>query len=183
MRRVSFSGDEKSIDSILSWYEDQRIAILDYRNKINLNLTNPEVLKADKFIGLTNDDINEYFQSSIDELEHLVCFDLISATEAKLRLDFLSKVYNKDKSSIAIKFRELEKIYPNKISLENHIIDTWKAYKEAEKKRFSEFIGLLNYRHWLAHGRYWKPKLGQTYNPDNTYQIVENIFNIIDDEK
>lgn len=183
MRKVSFSGDEKSIDSILSWYEDQRIAILDYRNKINSNLTNPEAPKADKFIGLTNDDINEYFQRSIEELEHLVCFDLISATEAKLRLDFLSKVYNKDKSLLAIKFRELNKIHANKISLENHIINSWKENKDFEKKRFSEFIGLLNYRHWLAHGRYWTPKFGRTYNPDNTYQLVESIFNIIDNEK
>lgn len=53
MRKMQLSGDEKSIYSILSWYEDQRIAILDYKNKVNLKLKNSELLKAEKFIGLT----------------------------------------------------------------------------------------------------------------------------------
>lgn len=41
---------------------------------------------------------------------------------------------------------------------------------------FSDFIGVLNYRNWLAHGKYWSPKLGQKYTPGDTYDIVERLI-------
>lgn len=130
---------------------------------------------------MTTDELNDYFRDSEEELEHLICFDLISATEAVLRLDFYTKVYNKDKSNIGRTFRTLEKKKGNKISLEDDIIANWKEIVVARKNDFSNFLGLINYRHWLAHGRYWKPKIGQQYTPSIAYNIAENIFDIVNE--
>ncbi len=125
------------------------------------------------------DEINTYFDESQSELEHLVCFSIISATEAHLRIDFYNRVYSKDKTEIGRHFRKIFKTSGNRVSLEEDIIETWKQTLTIEKNDFSNFIGLLKYRHWLAHGRYWKPKFGQNYNPITTYDISENIFEII----
>lgn len=108
----------------------------------------------------------------------MVCFNLISATEAYLRLDFYARVYDRDKSSVGRKFRDIHKDVKNKVSLEDHIIEIWKAEFIDQKVYFSDFAGLLNYRHWLAHGRYWTPKLGRYYDAHLTYGIVEKIFDI-----
>ena len=180
MARVSLSEKEQSIDYIWSWYEDQKEALLDYRTKIFKTLISSSSSVHNKFFGLTTDELNDYFRESEKELEHLICFDLISATEAVLRSDFYKKVFNKDKSDLGRIFRNIDKVNADNISLENDIINNWKKIVEVRKNDFSDFLGLLNYRNWLAHGRYWTPKLGQHYTPSITYNIVENIFNIID---
>jgi len=35
---------------------------------------------------------------------------------------------------------------------------------DSYKQIISEYISVLNYRHWLAHGRYWVPKLGRNFD-------------------
>lgn len=175
----TFSGQELSIEFIWSWFEDQKEALMDFRTKVFKAITITGESVNSKFFGFTIDELNEYFKKSTEEIEHLVCFNLISATEALLRSDFYTKVFNKDKSDIGRTFRELEKKKRNKISLEEDIIENWKETAISKKSDFSNFLGLLNYRHWLAHGRYWTPKLGQKYTPEITYEISENIFEII----
>jgi len=133
----------------------------------------------DKFFGLSIDDLDGYFLDSEKELDHLISFDIISSTEALLRIDFLKKVYNKDKSDLAREFRLIYKQKANKISLEDDIIETWKRIETSKKKYLSDFLGLLNYRQWIAHGRYWTPKLGVQYNANASYDISEKIFELV----
>ena len=67
----------------------------------------------------------------------------------------------------------------NNISLENNIIAIWKQVVPAKKNTFSNFIGLLKYRHWLAHGRYWNPKLEQQYTVQSTCKILQSVIAVI----
>jgi hypothetical protein len=122
--------------------------------------------------------LDEYFIDSIDELERLACFSIVSATEARLRVDYIDRIRRKDKSSIGRIFRELNRKRGERISLEEHIVENWK--KETGETIFSDFLGILNYRHWIAHGRYWNPKLGRKYPINIAYNISEKIFTIID---
>jgi hypothetical protein len=178
MAKISFSGQEKSIESVLNWYEDQKEALRDLRAKIVDAIINSKSIKVDdKFIGLTLSEINEYFINNEAELEHLACFDTISATEALLRVDYYKKVYNKDKSALGRIFRDVYKKKGNRISLEEDIIENWK--KTSGNEVFSNFLGLLNYRHWLAHGRYWNPKFGRNYSFDTAFEISETIFDAV----
>ena len=176
--KITFSEEEKSIEAIWSWYEDQQEAIRDFKNKLrNALLSSLKV--QDKFLGLSMDNVEEYFLDSEKELDYLVSFDIISSTEALLRIDFLRKVYNKDKSDLGRAFRQIYKQKANWISLEEDIIETWKKIESSKKKYLSDFLGLLNYRHWIAHGRYWTPKLGMQYNVDVSYEISDKIFELV----
>ena len=179
MAKISLSGQEKSIEFIFSWYEDQIEALNDFKNKVITAVlyTNPSSKVKEKFIALTFDEINAYFDDSKNELEHLVCLNIISATEAFLRVDYNKRIKERDKSPVGRDFRLLNRKKGNKISLEDDIIETWKN-NEGDKS-FSDFLGLLKYRHWLAHGRYWKPKLGRRYSFDIAYEISETIFDVI----
>jgi hypothetical protein len=179
MAKVSLSGQEQSIEFIWGWYEDQKDSLFDFRNKTVGLISNFSGELNSKFLAFTSDELNDYFEESHEELERLVCFDLISATEGLLRSDFYSKVYNKDKSEIGKRFRELYKLKENNISLEQEIIENWKEFSTENKSDFSRLLGLLKYRHWLAHGRYWTPRFGQPYNPETTYEIAENILEIV----
>jgi len=178
-KRVSLSGEEKSIKSILSWYDDHLQAINDFRYKIldKRASSKSRVKIAEKFKRFDIDKINEYFDNSEGELERLVCLDLISAIEAFLRVDYHQRIKDRDKSEIGRAFRDLNKKKGNKISLEEDIIETWKS--NTGTPSFSNLLGLLKYRHWLAHGRYWAPKLGRVYSFDITYKISENILDVV----
>jgi hypothetical protein len=179
MSKVSLSEQKQSIEFVWNWYLDQSEALLDFRKKIFEAITNSTADFNPKFIDFTVNELNEHYKNSKSELEHLVCFDLISATEATLRSDFLNRVYGKDKSNIGRIFRHLEKIKSNKISLEQDIIEHWKTEAGDRKPHLSGFISLLKYRHWLAHGRYWTPKFGQQFTPIITYDIAEKVHELL----
>ena len=179
MSIISFSEDEKSIEEIWNWYEDQIEALRDFRYKVISAVSSPKIQVNEKFFNLTLAEIEEYFSDSEEELEHLVSLNLVSATEALLRLDFLRKVEAKDKSDLGRIFRNIQKDKGNRVSLETDIIDNWNAIVSTSKTDFSNFIALLRYRHWLAHGRYWNPKLGRGYDALTTYAITEKIFEIV----
>jgi hypothetical protein len=36
-----------------------------------------------------------------------------------------------------------------------------------------ELRGAFKFRHWLAHGRYWKPKFGRRYDFNDIYTIAD----------
>jgi|SRR6185312_7065730 len=179
MANISLSGQKKSIESVFSWYEDQIEAINDFKNKVITSIIHPRpsLVVNKKFISLTLTEINLYFDNSTNELKHLVCLNLISATEAFLRVDYYKRIKKRERSKIGRLFRDIENNKENKVSLEDDIIEAWKSIKRSNS--FSDFLGLLKYRHWLAHGRYWTPKLGREYSFDIAYEIVENVFKAV----
>jgi len=175
-RSVSLSGDEKAIEGIWSWYDDQRQAIRVFRNDV-LSLSSSGTLAThSKFVGYTQDELVQYFTTSQVALEDLVCFDLISATEGVLKTDYFTRVYNKDKSSLGRKYRELHKVSLDKPRLELDIIESCKALLVAHRRAFSDYQGILHFRHWLAHGMFWTlAKRGRRYDPDHAYEIAEAV--------
>ena len=64
--------------------------------------------------------------------------------------------------------------------MEEDIIESWKDCYSSNKNIFSNFKDLLNFRHWVAHGRYWDPKLGKYYyTPEESYEISEILIEFI----
>ncbi len=175
---MTFSNQDKTIDYIFSWYEDQSTAMRRYKIDLRASVIAPPILDT-KFFGFTLQDIEDYFLESKKELEHLVCFDLISATESALRIDFYTKISDRKRLDITKDFKQIQREKEDRVSLEQDIIEKWKEHYPAEKKYFSALLGLLKYRHWLAHGRYWVPKLGHDYDVQETYDIVENIIDTL----
>jgi hypothetical protein len=176
----------EKINFIKSWYEDQNQAIIDYEIKVISSINEGSINTISKFLGMNSYDIKKYFLICLGELEHLYCFYLISTTEACLRKDFQFRVTKREKSLISKKFRDIVKTKKSnkkgkiKISLVEDILETWKEQDTVNKLNFSRFIGLLNYRDWLAHGRYWIPNFGQKYTPKTCTDITSKIIEIVE---
>lgn len=137
-RSVSLSGDEKAIEGIWSWYDDQQQALRAFRNGL-LSLSSAGALTANsKFIGYTQHELIEYFNASEIALEDLVSLDLISATEGILKSDYFTRVYNKDKSELGRRYREINKEALDKPRLEVDIIETCKSCITNHKRAFSD---------------------------------------------
>lgn len=104
---------------------------------------------------------------------------MLVCTEAALRVDFIQRVMKREKDEVSRKFRNVfRRRGIEKIRLEEDILEIWKDHFEEIKSSIAEFKGALNLRHWLAHGRYWKPKLGRVagYDPVDVFDICKNLL-------
>ena len=178
MTRVSFSGQEVSLSYVWQWYQETEKAINHYKILVINSLTSGARM-PDTFLSMTKDEILEHFTGQQEELEKLVSFDFVASAEASLRLDYLTRVYNKKKDSISRNFRELYQKKGLEAKLNEDILEIWVSSQPACKSAVGDFRGVLRLRHWLAHGRYWTPKLGRNYSPERVFDISKNLFDAL----
>ena len=123
-RKLSISNQNKSIEDILEWYRVTRNS-LDENEKLIVSNQNSTI---QQFIGLTQQEVEEYFEYAKDELEKLVCLDLLSAIEAALKVDYTIRVEKKKKEEISKFFRNDYKKTKGKISLDGTVLFAWKKF-------------------------------------------------------
>jgi hypothetical protein len=134
-----------------------------------------------RFFAMSADEVEEFFAARLDETDRQACLFLVASAEATLRVDFLQRVYHRKKDAVSRAFRD---IYNRtacdhsrlKVRLDEDILETWAAIVPRAKARIGDLRGSLNYRHWLAHGRYWVPKLGRQYDPTGLLRIITKLF-------
>jgi len=174
-KRVSFSGEDLELAEIAETYEITFRSLVNYRESLTDNSNTRSSYFPEQLVGYSRDEFVTYFQSQIEELGRTMCLNLIAATEAKLRKDFLQRVYNRKRDNNS---RALRTVYKNKgryASLEADILDTWKNLEPSARDVIGEYKSVLQMRHWLAHGRYWVAKLGRKYDFFSVYAICENL--------
>jgi len=172
-RKVSISNQNKSIEDILEWYRVTRNSLEENERLI---VSNQNTI-LQQFIGLTQQEVEEYFKYAKDELEKLVCLDLLSAIEAALKVDYTIRVERKKKEDISKFFREDYKKTKGKISLDRTILPAWKRFYPVYKHKIGEYGGLLSYRNWLAHGRLWEERT--RLDVDMIYQVCDNVISTL----
>jgi hypothetical protein len=173
-KRVSFSKLNLEIQEISAHHSDTEAALKDY-----YHFSETRTLLPAKFLGYSEDELLAEFHKRIEELEKTSSLTLLSSLEAKFRMDYLERCYQKKKDKLSRDFRLLHKKKANRASLEEDILERWKKHYPEHSYLISELIGALKYRHWLAHGRYWEPKLGRKYDYYDVYVLSEQIYNTL----
>ncbi len=179
MKRVSFSDENLELEEIWNWFDS---------NKLGLDLLKRDLLEAirnnstvpEKFIGFSIADIEAHIKSQLMELENVTSLSLLSAVEAKLRRDYLSRVYERKRDQISRSMKQIYNKKVHKVSLEEDILECWKGAYPALKRILGEYRGAMKYRNWLAHGRYWLPKFGEKYDLFTVYTISNNVVKSLD---
>jgi hypothetical protein len=157
--KVSFSSASQTFEEISDYYKVTAEALRKYYNFATIGNPIPS-----RFVALSQEELEKELNERLNELDKNVSLNLLSAIEASLRIDYLNRVYRREKDNLSRTFRKIYKDKANKASLEEDILSSWKKYHPKCKHIFSDIMGALKYRHWLAHGRYWVPKLGQQYD-------------------
>lgn len=133
-----------------------------------------------EFTGMTSNEVDKRFVDYIDELECLVSFDLISIVEAFIRIDYKERARKgKRKDIINKEFHELYSRQKNDVSLARDLLELWKKHRPETKSIVGQFNGVLNLRHWIAHGRSRKLNLSARHTPENVYDICEKLLDKI----
>ncbi|RUM59094.1 MAG: hypothetical protein DSY60_00385 [Persephonella sp.] len=163
-KRVSISDEYLTLDYIVKYKNDLEEAIKLY-------------FRYENFPTLTKNEINEKKKQILKEIEINTIFMLLSSIEAWIRIDYEYRVRKRLKDKLSRELREVDKYLDKtyKISIEQ-LCDIYKKYTVGNL--FSELKAVFKLRHWIAHGRYWKLKIGKKYDFDEVYQLAEAIFKL-----
>lgn len=178
--RISLSCEQTSVDDVWAHYENIRDSVVRDFAVAKKRLFGKRELKDERLFGMSGEELDSYFEEILQEVDVQASLFILAATEATIRVDFLSRVYEKRKDTVSRDFRQLyvSRCDHNKIMvrLEEDILDTWAEQRPETKSDIGSLKGAMKYRHWLAHGRYWVPKIGQRYDPSGLIQMITGLF-------
>ena len=146
--KVAFSFDHSSINEIEAFYKDSEFALEHLYLK---------ACPADRFFGYSTGLLQAELKEKKAILDRMCSLELLAALEARFRIDYLVRCQKKQKDSLSRNFREIHQQKANRVSLPDDILAEWKASFPEHKTRLDHFQKALDYRNWLAHGRYWQP--------------------------
>jgi predicted CopG family antitoxin len=169
MRRVPFSNKNVDIADLALHHYDVENSLRNYFS------TNANSFTA-RFTCCSASELTAELQTRLAELDMTSSLTILSAVEAVFRIDYLQRCYQKEKDSLSRTFRALHKRKTSRVDLENEIFDIWKQHTNGAAKLISELKGAFKYRHWLAHGRYWEPKLGREYDFVSLYTLATSVL-------
>lgn len=171
------ANEDPDINGLWLWFEYQVQLVADSRANV---LNSSRWAKQGQgrglrdfelqFIGLSLEEVDEFFEMQKGQLDLLTMFELLATVEAVLRNDFRNRVTRRKKDGLSRRYRELNKKRPGKIRLDEDILAAMLA-EGASGRAVANFRGALQLRHWLAHGRHWSPKLGRGYTPNDVFDI------------
>ena len=129
-----------------------------------------------RFSGYTPEEVEQEMAEVLAENERSSTMNILAAVEAAFRIDFIQRGQRRQRDGLSRYFRQLYMSKGTRASLEDEILQGWKEELPVLKPIVSDLTGTFRYRHWLAHGRYWTPKLGRRYDYQDVYALAESIF-------
>lgn len=167
---MKINSERPSLDQIWENSRFSKQGLHEVKNKFRMRLLSGEVFD-EEFFGLTPAEFDERFDFHFEEIDRLVSINILAYMEALFRVDYFHRVNKRLKDELSKGFKGLEKTYQERVPLEE-ILEKWKELDSKNRAVISEFIGAMKFRNWLAHGRYWNPKLGRTYDSRILYELA-----------
>jgi hypothetical protein len=85
----------------------------------------------------------------------------------------LQRCYRRGKDPVSRALRNIYKSKKQQASLEDEIFSAWADNSSGSLSIIGELRGAFKFRHWLAHGRYWTPKLGRRYDFSDIFALAD----------
>ena len=167
-RRITCSGEHLQLAQINRYYSDVEASVRTYFSVRNARLT-------ERFVGYTPQELEREMASVLEEHARSTSMSILAALEAAFRMDFLQRCYKRRKDPLSRAFREVHLEKGQRVSLTD-IFFLWQRHLNISPSVIAILERVFNYRHWLAHGRYWTPKIGQEYDYDDIYTLAESIY-------
>ncbi len=151
------------MEELAAYHEDTISAL-----KLYFSDKSPDYL--DRFAGYSLEQISEDLEARLDESEIRSSLAVLTSLEAKFRVDFNARCQNRYRDDLSRHFREIERVRGDRsVRLDEDILEGWKRHAEIQARLISELRSAFNFRHWLAHGRYWIPKFGRRFDFDSIF--------------
>ena len=164
-KRVSILASYPSFDEVAQHYSDSVQSMhLYYSNR------NPRF--STRFQFYTMDEVEGERIDRLSETESSSTMALFASIDALFHVDYLQRCYRRMRDPLSRAYRDLYARRHKKVSLEDDLLEMWKIHSNVPRPLVGEIKGAIKYRHWLAHGRYWLPKLGRNYDFMTVYDLA-----------
>ena len=167
-RRVSFSKQNLELEEINRHHTDIEESVRSYFSWGNAGAIS-------RFVGYTREEVESELELTLAESERNSAMSILAALEATFRIDYLQRNYRRKRDVLSKELRDVYKTKGEYASLEDEVLPAWRRCKPKYAEEISNLVGAFKYRHWLAHGRYWTPKLGQRYGYHDLYLLADGI--------
>jgi len=132
---------------------------------------------AARFLGKRPDEVRQELDSRLDESDLRSALVVLTSLEASFRVDFDVRCRKRLKDDLSVHFREVDQTRKKAVRLDEDILEGWKKHEPlASPGLIGDLRGAFKFRHWLAHGRYWTPKLGRRYDFDYVHLMAVGII-------
>jgi hypothetical protein len=129
-----------------------------------------------RFLAYTREEFGDLLLGRIEETDLRSSLAILAALEAALRIDFQLRVKQRAKDPLSREFRAIFKVRPDRARFDEDLLDPWVRHHPSLKSLVGELRGALHFRHWLAHGRYWKRPAHGRFDYLSMYILAELIF-------
>lgn len=164
--RVSFSGDHLRLPEIATYHHD-------LESSLRLYFSNSSPSYEVRFAGYLAGEVAGELRERVEEMDLTSSLTVLASVEAAFRIDYLKRCYRKEKDPVSRAFRHIYKQKRQYASLEDEIFEAWIANSSGSRPIIGELRGAFKFRHWLAHGRYWTPKLGRRYDFNDVFALAD----------
>lgn len=168
--RVVLARERFDIEQIDGRRRDTEAAIEAY-----FAIGNPS--SAQRLLGLALHEVRAEKATLLDESRRSSSMDVFAALEAAFRIDFLQRCYGRQKGDISRAFQELYRNRGPRVSLERDILTVWRNNSNVPRRMITDLTGAFKYRHWLAHGRYWRPRFPKL-DYHEVYSLAEETLDV-----
>ena len=168
-RSHPFSGDHLELEEIDRHYRGIESAI-----QLYYSYRNPDF--GVLFPGYNSDTIRKEMQARLDEHDLVVSMTVLSALEAAFRIDYSIRCQRRMKDRLSRGFRSLHVAKGLRVSFKADILSVWARNSDIGAAKIEELRNAVDYRNWLAHGRYWVLQTRGKYDYPDLYAMADAII-------
>jgi hypothetical protein len=158
-------GQALSLEEIAQYHEDVLSSLKYYFNEVSAYST-------ERFFDYTPSEREDELKTRVDETSLRSILILLASIEASFRVDYESRCRRRLKDDLSRAFRKIHKEKDERVSLEQDILQAWRIHFLESKWLIGELRTAFRFRHWLAHGRYWQPKIGRNFDYESIYDLA-----------
>jgi len=154
------------------------VEIAEYHTDVvsSLKLYFSQVLQVSANDVRVRDEIASRLTARLEETDHRSAFFILTSLEAAFRVDYQCRCEKRLKDDLSKAFRAIWKSRQTRVSLDEDIFEAWKEHSSGSRRLIGELRSAFNFRHWLAHGSYWVPKFGRTYDFNFVYSLADEVL-------
>ena len=126
-----------------------------------------------RFLGYSPSEFNDFLRSRIEETELRSSLAILAALEAAVRIDYQLRTKQRHKDALSREFRAIYKKRQERARFDEDLLEPWVRHYPSFKILARELRAALHFRHWLAHGRYWKRPTHGRFDYPSLYRLAE----------
>lgn len=153
------------------------VEIAEYHNDVvsSLKLYFRQALQVSVSDFREREVITSRLTARLEETDQRSAFFVLTSLEAAFRVDYQCRCEKKMKDDLSRAFRATWKSRRMRVRLDEDIFEAWREHSSGSRQLIAELRGAFNFRHWLAHGSYWVPKFGRTYDFTFVYSLADEV--------